>query len=146
MFPSVFHQNVAQCVNLVSIMDYAPGGISDGANVQVTNRVYRTGSATTTLWSDTTNGIAKDTSNRFGIGYPIQANIRLTVAGADQTSSNFAGVFYDSNGNDIIAFRNDRKIGMPALQDYADDTAAAAGGVPVGYLYRTGSIVKVRVT
>jgi hypothetical protein len=127
-------------------MDYAPGGISDGANVQITNRVYRTGSATTTLWSDTTNGIAKDTSNRFGIGYTIQPNIRLTVAGADQTSSNYAGAYFDSNGNEIIAFRNDRRISIPALNDYADDTAAAAAGIPVGFLYRTGSVVKVRVT
>jgi len=127
-------------------MDYAPGDISDGANVQVTNRVYRTGSATTTLWSDTTNGIAKDTSNRFGIGYPIQPNIRLTVAGADQTSSNYAGAFYDSNGNDIAAFRNDRQVLIPALQNYADDTAAAAGGISVGALYRTASVVKVRVS
>jgi len=146
VFPSVFHQNVVQCVNLVSIMDYAPGGISDGANVQVTNRVYRTGSATTTLWSDTTNGIAKDTSNRFGIGYPVQPDVRLTVAGADQTSSNYAGVFYDSNGNVIAGFRNDRQIWMPLLQNFADDTAAAAGGISIGNLYRTGSAVKVRVT
>jgi hypothetical protein len=146
VFPSLFHENAIQCTNLVSIMDYAPGGISDGTNVQIANRVYRAGNAANTLWSDTSNQFAKDTSGRIGIGYPIQANIRLTVAGSDQTSSNFAGVFYDSNGNDIIALRNDRKIGMPALQDYADDTAAAAGGVPVGYLYRTGSAVKVRVS
>lgn len=33
-----------------------------------------------------------------------------------------------------------------ALADYADDTAAAAGGIAVGELYRTGSAVKVRVT
>jgi len=32
-----------------------------------------------------------------------------------------------------------------ALADYADDTAAASGGVPVGGLYRTASAVKVRV-
>lgn len=32
-----------------------------------------------------------------------------------------------------------------ALADFADDTAAAAGGVAVGKLYRTGSAVKVRV-
>jgi len=31
------------------------------------------------------------------------------------------------------------------LADYADDTAAAAGGVAVGKLYRTASAVKVRV-
>lgn len=33
-----------------------------------------------------------------------------------------------------------------ALSDYADDTAAAAGGVAVGSLYRTGSTLKVRVS
>ena len=32
-----------------------------------------------------------------------------------------------------------------ALDDYADDAAAALGGVAVGALYRTGSILKVRV-
>ncbi|MXO72870.1 hypothetical protein [Alteraurantiacibacter buctensis] len=31
------------------------------------------------------------------------------------------------------------------LEDFADDTAAAAGGVQIGQLYRTGSVVKVRV-
>lgn len=29
--------------------------------------------------------------------------------------------------------------------DYADDVAAAAGGVPIGGIYRTGSALKVRV-
>lgn len=31
------------------------------------------------------------------------------------------------------------------LTNYADDAAAATGGVPVGGLYRTGSALKVRV-
>lgn len=31
------------------------------------------------------------------------------------------------------------------LTNYADDTAAAAGGVPVGGIYRTASALKVRV-
>lgn len=31
------------------------------------------------------------------------------------------------------------------LTDYADDTAAAAGGVAIGEFYRTGSVVKIRV-
>lgn len=35
----------------------------------------------------------------------------------------------------------------PALfPDYADDTAAAAGGVEVGERYRTGSTLKVRIS
>lgn len=37
-------------------------------------------------------------------------------------------------------------LGMPALGSYADDAAAATGGVPVGGLYRTASAVKVRVS
>ncbi len=35
---------------------------------------------------------------------------------------------------------------LPNTTSYADDTAAAAGGVLVGELYRTGSVVKVRVS
>jgi len=38
-----------------------------------------------------------------------------------------------------------RQVDWGALQDFADDTAADAGGVPVGGLYRTGSVIKVRV-
>jgi hypothetical protein len=146
VFPSRFHDNAIQCTNLISTADYAPGGISNAANVQVVNGVYRAGNAATTAWTDTTNQFAKDTSGRIGIGYAIQPNIKLTVAGSDQTSSNYAGAYFDSNGNEIIAFRNDRRISIPALGNYADDTAAAAAGIPVGFLYRTGSIVKVRVT
>jgi hypothetical protein len=33
-----------------------------------------------------------------------------------------------------------------ALQDFANDAAAAAGGVEINGFYRTGSIVKVRVS
>lgn len=35
---------------------------------------------------------------------------------------------------------------LAASPSYADDTAAAAGGVAVGALYLSGSTVKVRVT
>ncbi len=34
---------------------------------------------------------------------------------------------------------------VSALPDHVDDTAAATGGVAVGGMYRTGSIIKVRV-
>ena len=36
--------------------------------------------------------------------------------------------------------------GSTVLRNFADDTAAATGGVVVNGLYRTGSIVKIRVT
>jgi hypothetical protein len=35
---------------------------------------------------------------------------------------------------------------ITGLADYADDTAAAAGNVPVNGLYRTGSVIKIRVS
>jgi hypothetical protein len=35
--------------------------------------------------------------------------------------------------------------GLNGLTDYADDAAAASGGLAVGRAYRTGSIIKVRV-
>lgn len=35
--------------------------------------------------------------------------------------------------------------GLNGLGNYADDTAAATGGVAVGRLYRNGSIIMVRV-
>lgn len=146
VFPNLFHDNAIQCTNLISAADYAPGGLTFGANVQVVNGVTRAGNASNTAWTDSSNQFAKDTNGRIGIGYPIQSNVRMVVAGADQTSSNYAAVFYDSNGNDIVGMRNDRQVLIPALQDFADDAAAATGGISVGALYRTGSVVKVRVS
>lgn len=35
---------------------------------------------------------------------------------------------------------------LEGLQDFADDAAAAAGGIAVGAFYRSGSVVKVRVS
>lgn len=39
-----------------------------------------------------------------------------------------------------------REVDFSVLQDFADDAAAATGGIAVGKLYRTGSVVKVRVS
>ena len=38
------------------------------------------------------------------------------------------------------------KLSLAAIGDYADDTAAAAAGVSVWALYRTGSVIKIRAT
>ena len=46
--------------------------------------------------------------------------------------------------NDISALQAATDWG--ALADYADDTAAAAGGIEVGQIYRNGSVVMVRVS
>lgn len=36
--------------------------------------------------------------------------------------------------------------GFAALPNFANDTAAATGGVPVGGMYRNGSVLMVRVS
>jgi hypothetical protein len=35
---------------------------------------------------------------------------------------------------------------LPASPSYANDTAAAAGGVPIGEVYRNGSVNQTRIT
>jgi len=44
-----------------------------------------------------------------------------------------------------VATTDDIKDYIASAHDFADDAAAAAGGVPVGGIYRTGSALKVRV-
>ena len=59
---------------------------------------------------------------------------------------NDAGAF---QGNALSLIRATGAVLMPALQlstTYANDAAAAVGGVAVGQLYRSGSAVQVRVS
>lgn len=46
----------------------------------------------------------------------------------------------------FLAAVNDLNFTRLDLQDFADDVGAAAGGIEIKQLYRTGSIVKIRVT
>lgn len=46
-------------------------------------------------------------------------------------------------GTDVSALQT--ATDWSALDDYADDAAAATGGVEIGQLYRTGSVLKVRI-
>ena len=47
---------------------------------------------------------------------------------------------------EVISLEGEQPIVRVTLGDYADDTAAAAGGVPVNGLYRNGSVLMVRVS
>lgn len=150
-FPSVLHSNANQVAELISCADncrdingnqIAP---SDATVESIVNGVYRAGTAAS-VWSDNANQITKDVNGNFAINATPEGTIKLTVKGADQSSGGYAAAFADSAGLTIALFRNDRNIAFPALQNYANDAAAAAGGVPVGYLYRNGSVVQVRVT
>lgn len=61
--------------------------------------------------------------------------------------SGTTGVIKNGNAS-VQLFNADGTVtfpyGMP-LTEYADDAAAAVGGIPINGLYRTGSAVKVRV-
>lgn len=48
---------------------------------------------------------------------------------------------------DVLVVRADGGVHFPeGLPEFSDDSAAAAGGIAVGQLYRTGSTVKIRVS
>lgn len=59
-----------------------------------------------------------------------------------QNKRHYIGFFYFNNTWLIRGYPYNQFAG---LGDYADDAAAAAGGVAIGSLYRTGSALKVRV-
>lgn len=46
----------------------------------------------------------------------------------------------------LLIALNDLNFTRLTLQNFANDAAAAAGGIEVNQLYRTGSVVQVRVT
>jgi hypothetical protein len=64
----------------------------------------------------------------------------------------YSSTYHDSANNILRLFFNQvvKILGQlkagEGLGNYADDTAAAAAGVPLNGLYRTASVVKIRVT
>jgi len=145
VFPNVLHSNAIQITNLISSGDNCSGGISDATTYSTVNGVYRAGNSAS-AWTDSANQITKSAAGNFGVNIAPQAANKVTIAGKDQTTTAFGLVIYDSVGNTGFAVRNDRSVTIPTLQNYANDAAAAAAGLPVGFLYRNGSVVQVRVS
>lgn len=73
----------------------------------------------------------------FGVAFEVTGETALALPEAG-TLATLAGV--EALSNKTLAAP---KIG--GLGDYLDDTAAAAGGVPVTGVYRNGSVLMVRV-
>jgi hypothetical protein len=68
---------------------------------------------------------------------------------SDAANSNAWGINIEASGDMRllrVAGTGRYRLSLAAVSDYADDTAAAAGGVAVGAVYRTGSVLKMRVT
>jgi hypothetical protein len=67
------------------------------------------------------------------------ATATLTVGGTMSRRVRFNNVFRDPTAGGGTTLIQD-------LRNYADDTAAATGDIPVGGLYRNGSVLQVRIT
>lgn len=140
------HNQVARITNFVSIGDNLlnSGSLSDATKYSTVNGVYRAGGAVA-AWTDSDSHVTKSTAGEFGFGSVPVASARAYFKGSNQAATDYAGIFADSAGNAILVARNDRQVLIPALGNYANDAAAAGGGVSVGSLYRNGSVVMVRV-
>lgn len=70
-----------------------------------------------------------------------------TAIGATATGASVLTAANAAAGRTALAAAANTLAGVASvsLSDYADDAAAAVGGIAVGSLYRTGSIIKVRV-
>lgn len=96
-------------------------------------RIYGNNFSTNGNYTDGFNGDYFEYSSGIsGWNFVVGGSSRLQVTGGQVTVN---GVKMEMNN----------KVGMSALGDYANDTAAAAAGVAVGECYRNGSIVQVRV-
>ncbi|RLB95396.1 MAG: hypothetical protein DRH90_25550 [Deltaproteobacteria bacterium] len=57
-------------------------------------------------------------------------------------------VYVDPNDGQLKRLKGKLGLGVSNLNnlpEHNDDTAADGGGIPVGGMYRTGSVIKVRV-
>jgi hypothetical protein len=82
------------------------------------------------------------------------ADWRTTVFNGDyiaHTTSGFTGLNVVQNGQSriqvgsTVTVNTSFQITLASVNNYADDTAAAAGSVPVGGVYRNGSVLQIRV-
>lgn len=97
-------------------------------------RIYLNNSSSNGRYTTSYNGDYIEYSGGIsGFNFVIAGNSRLQVNNSQITVN---GAKMEMNN----------KVGMSALVNYANDAAAAAGGVAIGECYRNGSVVQVRVT
>jgi hypothetical protein len=96
-------------------------------------RIYFNNFSSNGQWTDGYNGDYITYSPAIsGLNFVVGGSSRFQVTNGQVTI----------NAAPLLA---NNKVFLTALANYADDAAAAAGGIAVGELYRTGSVVKVRV-
>jgi hypothetical protein len=91
-----------------------------------------------------TNITASWSNNSVTASYTLTNNVQLLNGTGSSTfavtgSNTFTGNQTVSNGYIILTQ-------VSASLNFVDDTAAAAGGVPLGGLYRNGNFILIRLT
>lgn len=69
----------------------------------------------------------------------------FTVSGPSNVALPLSGRLATTKNVETLANKTLAAPRFSGIGDYADDAAAAAGGVPVGGVYRTASVLKLRV-
>lgn len=104
-------------------------------------------------WGSLSN-LQNGANSNIGLGYSAGSSITTGSYNVIIGSNNGASVATSSNNILIADGQGNLKLTIDSahiftltngLQEFADDTAASGGGIPVGGLYRTGSVVKIRV-
>ena len=111
------------------------------------NRSYRIGTLISSGGGDVVQIVKENESGEI-IGLILSFDGTGFVIG-NHLSDDTASVLRieDNNGDAILEFFNDYLVSetIPAL-DYADDAAAALGGVPVGGIYHNSGTIRIRLT
>lgn len=72
--------------------------------------------------------------------------VKFTTIGSTALALPPVGTLATRSGQETFENKTLDAPSLSNLGDYSDDTAASAGGVPVGGVYRNGSAVQVRVS
>jgi len=130
-------------------------GVNNGLNVRRTNltlSMYEPAGSTQVGYSayDGT-GVFDHVADMFYYDVATNIDIALIQAKSDQAMMRFcyntagAGLFNRLYVDAVGANFDTLQVLMPNLGDYANDAAAAVGGVPVDGLYHTAGTLKIRL-
>lgn len=110
------------------------------SNAELTNeRVLSVGPGLSLSASDT--GVTLTSNVYSDDGWPVQFN----VTGATVLELPTAGIVATRSGAEALSNKTLAAPKLSGLGDYADDTAAASGGVPVGGVYHNSGALRVRL-
>jgi len=84
----------------------------------------------------------------MALTYRGQLNRPLTSTEIDANFAHFTGS-HSITGSVIISSGSSSPLILPIVSaslDFNDDTEAAAGGVPLGGIYRNGNVLSIRIS